>query len=155
MTPMKSIHRIFALATLAATAFLSPALHAQIADGSRVNVPFAFNCGTQHFAPGTYTVSFLDKNILRVSSYGKTALAMIQADTDARGSGDGYVVFRKYGNRYFLAEYHPADSLTSAVVIKSKTERSVAHDYAAFNQTDTGRVRLALLETGSSLSSGR
>ena len=154
MTPMKSIHRIFALAALAATASLSPALHAQVNDAMRVNVPFAFNCGAQHFTAGSYTVRMLNSNVLVVSSYAKTVYAMTESGSEGRGKGDGYLIFRKYGNRYFLGEYHPANSLTAALVFRSKTERSLARDFAS-NQADQGRVRLALVENGNGVSAER
>ncbi len=79
---------------------------------------------------------------------------MFQGDTGIEVTRQGYLTFREYGNRYFLAEYHPASSPRSADIGRSKTERSVAHDYAS-NQADQGRVRLALLENGADLSSGR
>lgn len=155
MTPKQTIHRIFALATLAATAFLSQALHAQVnVYASSVNVPFAFDYGTQHFTAGTYTVKMLDMNVLSVSNNAETGWAIIQSDTEPGRSSDGYLIFRKYGNRYFLAEYHPANSQTSASVMQSKKERSVARDYAS-NKADQGRVRLALLQNGEALPSAR
>jgi len=156
MTPKQSIHRILALAALAATAFLSQALHAQLgAHASRVNVPFAFNIGSQHFTPGIYTIGFNDRNFLCVRHREETTMAMVQTGTEAASSSVGYLVFRKYGNRYFLAEYHPAAAEISAELPRSKTERSMARDYAAYSVADQGRIRLALLETGSSIASRR
>ena len=157
MTTMQSIHRIFAVATLAATALLSRALHAQVSTHtSQVNVPFAFDCGDQHFAPGMYAVTTTDMNMLSVVNRSQSGWAVFVSDSQ---SGDpspanGYLVFRKYGNRYFLAEYHPANSQASARIGKSRAERRAARDYAA-NKSDEGRVRLALLENGSTGSSDR
>ena len=113
-------------------------------------MPFAFDYGTQHFTAGTYTVKMLDMNVLSVSNNAETGWAIIQSDTEPGRSSDGYLIFRKYGNRYFLAEYHPANSQTSASVMQSKKERSVARDYAS-NKADQGRVRLALLQNGEAL----
>ena len=156
MTPTKSIHRILALATLAATAFLSQALHAQVNTyPSRVNVPFAFNCGSQHFYPGIYTIRMVNSNVLSVSNLSEAGMVMVQSDPGTSGPAQGYLTFRRYGNRYFLAEYHPANSFTSATIVRSTTERSIAHDFASNQAADQGRVRLALLENGAGLSSGR
>jgi len=55
----------------------------------------------------------------------------------------GYVTFNKYGNRYFLAEYHPSNSGTEIDLPRSKKERIVARDYA-MNSAEPGRVQLAL-----------
>jgi len=148
MTTTQSIHRIFAIATLAATAFLSQAVHAQgYINASRVTVPFAFNLGTQHYEPGTYTVRMVDENFLMVSSRAETGFVMVRSDTKNSGPAGGYVTFRKYGDRYFLAEYHQADSDTAVTVPESRNERRAARDFA-MNRMDPGRVRVALLETG-------
>ena len=155
MTPMQSIHRIFATATLAATALLSQALHAQVSPHpSQVNVPFAFNCGDQHFAPGIYMMEMSGSNVLSLSGQSQRGWLVFLSESQAAMSAQGSVVFRKYGNRYFLAEYRPANSPISARIVKSKLERRAARDFAA-NKEDQGRVRLALLENGSTGSSSR
>jgi len=43
------------------------------------------------------------------------------------------VSFRKYGNRYFLAEYHPSNWPTSMTLSPSHKERIVARDYALYH----------------------
>lgn len=144
MTPKQSIHRILALAILAATAFLSQALHAQQTE--QFSVPFAFDCGAKHFYPGTYTVSMSDVNMLLVSNRAQTGMALSQTSVDASRPANGWLVFRKYGNRYFLAEFHPAYKGIVADLPRSKNERSIARDYAMNLAADQGRVRLAALD---------
>ncbi|HEV2323284.1 MAG TPA: hypothetical protein VGS10_04935 [Terracidiphilus sp.] len=152
MITMPSIRRILVVAALAATALLSPAMHAQIPDGMQVKVPFAFNFGAQHFAPGTYSVSMLYDNVLRVSNNAKSGLAAVHSGTNSRGTNANYLIFRKYGDRYFLAEYHPFHSATLVRIPESQTERSVAREFAQ-NKSGVGGVRLALLENGNIASS--
>jgi hypothetical protein len=152
MITMQSIRRILVVAALAATALLSPALHAQIPDGMQVKVPFAFNFGAQHFAPGTYKVSMLYSNVLCVSNAAKAGLAAVQSGTDARGPNANYLTFRKYGDRYFLAEYHPFHSDTLVRIPESRAERGVVREFAR-NKSDQGDVWLALLENGNIASS--
>jgi len=144
---MKSSIRTFALATIAAIACLSQ-MHAQSL-ASQVNVPFAFNCGSELFPAGTYAISTLDKFPFIASLSGGANLSarrtMIEsisasASTDRRG----YVVFRKYGDNYFLAEDHTFDGKTIRFS-KSENERTVARDFAA-KQTEPGRVQLTLNE---------
>ncbi|HVT97575.1 MAG TPA: hypothetical protein VHE33_08705 [Acidobacteriaceae bacterium] len=148
MTPMQSIRRTFALAALATTVLLSQAVHAQVNTyASRVTVPFAFNCGGQTFAPGTYTIKMENRSFLVVSNLAQSGFAMVQGDTETRGNAQGYLMFRKYGDRYFLGEYHPANSLASANVVQTKSERRAAREFAS-NQADQGRIRLALLDDG-------
>jgi hypothetical protein len=141
-TAMKSALSILALA-LAVTASLTQA-HAQTTHVSSVNVPFAFNQGTDHFAPGTYQIAVYDNNsIVLIDSNWHSSLLPTQSGlVSGAGTESGYVAFRKYGNTYFIAEYRSADG-ASLTLTESKKERSVARDYAS-NQTDTGSVQLAL-----------
>jgi hypothetical protein len=142
---MKTTIRTIALASLVAIASLSQTAIAQTGQPStKVDVPFAFDYGSQHFAPGVYTVSMRDKNILTLSDGKSSAWAMIQAGYDPTRNKAGYVVFRKYGNRYFLTEFAPASGSLHASVSESNAERRAARDYDA-NHLTPSRVQLALL----------
>jgi hypothetical protein len=142
---MQSTLRTIALATLVAIASLAQTLHAQSMEASRIDVPFAFDYGTQHFPAGVYTVKMLSPSQLALVSGTGTTFAMIQADCALSVAPAGYVMFRKYGDRYFLDEYRPANSGVTATVYESKTERIVARHYEA-SKADSGLVRLALLD---------
>ena len=143
---MKHSISTIALATLVAIASLSQA-HAQ-SHASQVRVPFAFSCGSEHFPAGTYTISTLDKFpfIASLSSDAKlpACRSLIESmSTSASTDRPGYVVFRKYGDNYFLAEDHTVDG-TTIKFSKSENERSVAREYA-LHQTDPRLVQLAAL----------
>jgi hypothetical protein len=139
---MKSSISALALAALVAIASLSQA-HAQTA---RVNVPFAFDCGSAHFAPGTYTLSIsLGREYLMLRSATNAGMTLFDVGDGPRNKARGYVTFRKYGNRYFLAGYHPTNSPSTMEVPTSKKERVVAREFA-LNQPEPGRVQLALNE---------
>jgi len=146
---MTTTIRTSALASLVAFASLSQTAIAQGGQPStKVNVPFAFDYGTQHFAAGVYTVSMRDKNILTLSSGNRSAWAMIQAGYDPTQNKAGYVVFRKYGDRNFLTEYAPASGSLHASVSESAAERRAARDFAA-NRLTPGSVQLALMSSPS------
>jgi hypothetical protein len=146
---MKTTIRTIALATLVAIASLSQTVIAQTGRTStKVDVPFSFDYGTQHFAPGVYTVSMRDKNILTLSSGNRSAWAMIQTGYDPTQHGAGYVMFRKYGDRCFLTEYGPANGSIHASVFESGAERRAAREFAA-NHLNPDRVQLALMSTPS------
>ena len=138
---MKSSIRTFALATLVAIASLSQA-HAQT-QASRVSVPFAFESGGVSFAPGTYTISKLDGGHITLRDNKTTSMFLVNNADGPKNATPGYVAFRKYGNRYFLAEYHLANSANSMALPVSGKERRVSKDYA-MNRTEPGRVQLAL-----------
>jgi len=146
---MKKTIRTIALASLVAFASLSQAAIAQTGQPStKVVVPFAFDYGTHHFAAGVYTVSMRDKNILTLSSGNRSAWAMIQAGYDPTQNTSGYVVFRKYGDRYFLTEYAPSSGSIHASVFESAAERRAARDFAA-NHGSPSRVQLAVFSNAS------
>jgi hypothetical protein len=142
---MKSSISTLALAALVAIASLTQA-HAQTL-ASRVNVPFAFDCGGQHFAPGAYTVSRRDlgsQEILTLWDGKSTSQVQINLGDGPSNVAPAYVTFRKYGNRYFLAGYHPSNSGTTMEVPASSQERIVARDFALYPAQDRGRVELAM-----------
>ncbi|MGA2170844.1 MAG: hypothetical protein ABSG62_21875 [Terracidiphilus sp.] len=145
---MKSSLCTFALATLVAIASLTQA-HAQTL-ASRVNVPFAFDCGSQHFAAGIYTISISDSgSVLTVTDYKHSDMAVIQSRSDEYSpSMASYVAFRKYGNSYFLSAYHAKGGVTVALGESAK-ERSLIRELAS-NPTDSGIVRLAMLNGAAS-----
>jgi hypothetical protein len=150
---MKTTIRTIALASLVAMASLSQTAIAQTGQPStKVDVPFAFDYGSQHFAPGVYTVSMRDKNILTLSDGKSSAWAMIQAGYDPTRNKAGYVVFRKYGNRYFLTEFAPASGSLHASVSESSAERRAARDFDA-NHLTPSRVQLALMSNPGSAQS--
>ena len=152
---MQSTIRNFMLATaVVAVASLTQAVHAQIGDTTRIQVPFAFEYGNQHFYPGTYTLTMENQSILLLSGRDDGAFVMIQREVDMHRTAAGYVIFRKYGDRYFFAEYHPAGTATTMAARPSSKERNLVHELAG-RQADAGRVRLALLGNETSIPAGR
>ncbi|MGB7135244.1 MAG: hypothetical protein WBD46_08140 [Acidobacteriaceae bacterium] len=152
---MQSTIRNFMLATaVVAVASLTPAVHAQIADTTRIQVPFGFDYGNQHFYPGTYTLTMENQSVLLLSGRDDGAFVMVQRQVDMHGTPAGYVIFRKYGDRYFFAEYHPAETATTMTTRPSSKERNLVHELAT-RETDAGRVRLALLGNETPVPAGR
>ncbi|HEX4039354.1 MAG TPA: hypothetical protein VHX37_14950 [Acidobacteriaceae bacterium] len=153
---MQSTIRNFMLAlAVVAVASLTQTVQAQTNYGSRVQVPFAFDYGNQHFYPGTYTMSMLNNDVLAISGGGRTGFTIIRREIDMnQESAGGYLLFRKYGDRYFLAEYHPGDTATWLNTSVSRTERNLEHELAT-RQSDSGRVRLALLGNEMAVPAGR
>ena len=144
---MKSTISTIALATLVALASLAQA-HAQTL-ASRVNVPFAFDCGSEHFSAGIYTISMSDSGVLTVTDYKQTDMVIIQSKSDEDSPNIApYVAFRKYGNLYFLAAYHASGGVTVDLG-KSAKERGLVRELAS-NPKDTGLVRLAMLNDAAS-----
>src|ERR1700761_7154743 len=103
---MKTTIRTIALATVVAIASLSQAVIAQTGQHAlKVKVPFAFNYGSQRFAPGAYTLVMENQNVLSLRNGQRSARILIETGYDPTERKSGYVVFRKYGSIYFLTEF--------------------------------------------------
>lgn len=141
---MKSSIRTVVFATMFVAASLGQALHAQ--DGTRleVKVPFAFNCYGQHFGPGTYTLDMRRMDALLVSNGSSAALAMAKQETSLLPAKTGHVVFKKYGDHYFLEQVWMPGSTTHISVNERKWEQQVATQVAA--DSEPAQVELALLD---------
>jgi hypothetical protein len=140
---MKHSISTIALATIVAIASLTQ-LHAQ-SGAARVQVPFAFELGSQHYAAGTYTINMLGSDTLALSNSAKrsTQLAMIESRVDSSSANaPATVTFRKYGNTYFLAEY--STNGATIKLIESNKERSLSRE-EAMNQTEPKLVQVAAL----------
>jgi hypothetical protein len=97
---MKLIHLPAALlAAVFAFASLVPAARAQQAVG-RVNVPFAFDCGTTHYPAGVYTIRVQD-HVARIEGASHTGLVMMEVE-DVSRSTSSRATFLRYGDSYFL-----------------------------------------------------
>jgi hypothetical protein len=137
------------VATLASTA----KTHAQVSPiAVTVNVPFEFDAGSLHFAPGRYTMSIVQDRLLAIQGGSKTALMEVGLGEDQKQSGArSRVVFHHYGNRYFLSEVRSGDNSEYLVCIGSKAERRARQQDLTLNRgvhpgPDTG-TEVALVES--------
>lgn len=131
-----------ALATLAAIASVSPALHAQTLQ-ARVNVPFSFDCGKAHLAAGPYSMTVDDKGILVLRQANHAIMALTERGYTPTGHGTSQATFRRYGNRYFLTEISTAENL-HIYVAESGAEKRATRELATRGQIGT-QVAIALL----------
>lgn len=125
---------------------LAPASRAQNLNvRGAINVPFAFETGHKHFAPGRYTIQMESANILSIRGVKGSGLVMIRQGGDPQAAKWSKVVFRKAGNQYFLGEIWIADKGGHLDVVKSKAE--VQKQFAA-DRTAPHNVELAMLDAG-------
>jgi len=119
-------------------------LNAQVMDGqARIQVPFAFQVGTEHFAPGTYTIGMLNGFTLNVRGFGNAALAAMKTDANGNTAARSKVVFRQAGGQYFLREVWAAGSTDHLVAVETKAEKQ-AQKLEAANRTSAPAVEIAL-----------
>ena len=100
---LKPIVFTFALASGA----LMPATLARAQRPSMIaNVPFAFQEGNRAFPAGTYRIDFQQEDmiLLRNSKTDSLAYLMTNQAERVKVSQSGSIIFRKYGDQYFLSD---------------------------------------------------
>ena len=125
-----------------------PVIHAQNAkEISVVNVPFAFEVGSSHFAAGHYTIADLqDDRLLQVRGAGDVSLTPSKPEVANAPSSNTRVVFHQYGGKYFLAEIRTAGTREYVQCIESGAEKQVRKNQVALNSTQPGGIQLAMVE---------
>ena len=116
-----------------------------------MTVPFAFQAGITHFAPGAYTISVSANGFISirgVSNSGLTKIVMQQGGIEQ--SPVSQLVFRRFGNRYFLREVWTKGDSVHLWCLKSKAEGQAERVQRAADRASIAaptNVEIALLET--------
>ena len=121
-----------ALIFMAVYASAAVSTQAQHANGVRGDVPFDFIVGNTTIPAGKISVrrpTSSEAGALSISNLdsGQYSLRMGRTMLGTDISGQGKLVFRKYGNRYYLAQVWIPDQLAWEV-LKSTDERAVERE---------------------------
>jgi len=118
---------------------------AQSTYGVRANVPFEFNVGDKTLPAGKITAREMSANsgVLAISNLDQSqhAIRIAHSMTISRQTDRGKLVFRKYGNRYYLAQvwipgYDPR------AFTKSKSERLLERETMLSKNSTTELVTI-------------
>ena len=130
-------------AVLVITPF-SPACPAQdVGMLVQVNVPFAFDTDSGHFAAGVYTIRTEDEHVLRFQGTSQSELVMTWVEDNAQPASKGKAMFQKYGDRYFLSEISIAGKSRHLYFWPSRAEQELQ---VAGNKTTPTGVEVALMD---------
>jgi hypothetical protein len=100
------------------------------------NIPFDFSVGEKKLPAGTYSVKRVNQNV------GDTVLLVADDDGDAkairstfpaqrlRTKSKAMLVFRHYGDQYFLFQVWPAGATTGRQFPRSRSEREIQRNLA-------------------------
>jgi hypothetical protein len=88
----------------------------------RATVPFDFTVGNKLLPSGTYTITSDTPNVI-VFQNGGRYLAMSTVYADDNQSTTGKLVFKKYGDQYFLSEILCSPSYMNVQITTSKLEK--------------------------------
>ena len=92
----------------------------------QANIPFAFEFGATHYAPGVYTISSPHSHFLLVRGETQVGVGLIQLDSESKRTAPNHIIFHHYGNSYFLSSVPVQGSGFRLSCIPSKAERQAA-----------------------------
>jgi hypothetical protein len=107
----------------------------------KVNVPFAFETGSQHFPAGTYMIRFESNHVMLLQGPSTSGLLMTISAETLNPAKTGKVVFQRYGDRYFLRQVWVAGSTIGSECVKSREEKQVQ---IALQKANATNVQLTL-----------
>lgn len=144
---MKSLCTFRTIVAAAALAIGSLSLAAQSPSlTAKANVPFAFEVDSQHFAAGVYTISTPAEHVILIRDTKHGAMLMTHEGESVRGTKTTKIVFRKYGDRYFLRQvWFNASEKTYLETPESKAEKLAKTNELASTQTQPSDVEVAVL----------
>lgn len=95
----------------------------------RANIPFQFHVGEKVMPAGQYQVASLNNSpgVIKVSSAEKKTAALALKNTIRAKSGatESRLIFRRYGNEYFLAQVFTGGAEVGSELATSKAERRI------------------------------
>jgi hypothetical protein len=145
-TSISKLHSSLLMSVLAIGA-LASASHA-VAQGTtvKVDVPFAFQNGSQHLPAGTYRIDLDSEHlmILHGANPNEAGVAMTNPEQRSSSIDKGKVVFHRYGDHYYLrAVWIPGSDIGRKCVMSSAEKREKQLQFAQ-NSTTPSNVEIAL-----------
>lgn len=112
----------------------------------KADIPFAFTIGDKTLEPGEYTVEsiFAGGQGLRIRSRVPNASMMRLTNSieTSKTPQYGKLVFRRYGEHYFLAEVWRQGDRFGLELVKSRRERAIERERGQLAQSTFERVEL-------------
>ena len=146
---MKSfwIFRIVFVAASLAFIPVSFPVHAQSAGHTMTaNVPFAFELGSKHLAPGTYTVSTPIEGVIELKSSSDAIMTMANHGQSSTPTTTAKLVFDRCGDQYFLRQlWFSPEQNTYLESPESKSEKQAKRSELATNSKKPSNVELAMV----------
>ena len=118
------------MATLFVLSFIVAAQVVRADEPMLVNIPFAFAAGNVTLPAGEYRVQKLDGNsavvLIRCSDASTSAMVLSNAAQAKDIQTQSKLIFKRYGNRYFLTQVWSEGSSHGRELIKSKAQKEAA-----------------------------
>jgi hypothetical protein len=128
-----------AICTLASNPF---ALAVSDKDLGTLNIPFSFRIEKQELPLGTYQLRLTaDKVLLLQGSNGETHRIAVHPSSSQKSPQTGYVIFRRYGEIYFLGQVWQGGNNAGLECYPTPVEKQIA---IALKQSTAGLTQIAL-----------
>jgi hypothetical protein len=89
-----------------------------------VDIPFAFHTATQTLPAGSYRIDHAMGNLLRLQGTGSTGgFVIVHEAIKTNAPSRGVVVFKRYGDTYYLQQVWTAGNSTGLECAKGKSEK--------------------------------
>lgn len=131
--------RLFALITLLVTVAFASALASVSAQTPGHNItasiPFEFNVGDKTLPAGQYAIGRInsDGTQLRISNREESASRLTQAVQANEPKEESVLVFKRYGERYFLSQVWMVGEREGRQMLKSNSEKAMEQELARNN----------------------
>lgn len=128
--------KLFALITLLVTIAFASALASVSAQTPGHNItasiPFEFNVGDKTLPAGQYAIGRInsDGSQLRISNREESASRLTQAVQASEPKEESVLVFKRYGDRYFLSQVWMVGEREGRQMLKSSSEEAMDQDLA-------------------------
>jgi hypothetical protein len=134
-------HNSISYSSLLGLSLLLSATGAYSQTAARANVPFAFKVGAKQMPAGTYTVQTqIGSDIVTVHNVqtGTSALALGRRESPSKKTDK--LIFRRYGNQYYLTAILGSKGSQGMVFSASRKERQLEEAQARTNSTNTVEI---------------
>jgi hypothetical protein len=114
----------------------------------KVDVPFAFQNGSQHLPAGTYRIDLNSEHmiILRGTAPSAAGVAMTYPAQRSKDLAKGKVVFQRYGDHFYIHEIWLPNSTQGRECATSRAEKRDKQLQVAQNLAAPSNVEVALNE---------
>jgi hypothetical protein len=132
-----------ALLGLAAALALAVAANAQALDAFVIHVPFDFVAGEKQMPAGRYTVRRVRsdaESALFIRSEDGRSTAVVLTNTGEANPRAAALVFRRHGDRYFLAEISAPGTASVRKLPRTGAERRLERELAEQNKSDESQT---------------
>lgn len=138
---------IFRTIIVASSLVFLPIAHGQTTSHTMsVNVPFGFELGNRHFAPGVYKVTTPLQNIVELQGGSNVGMIMTYDGQGNSATKTTKIVFDRYGDHYFLRQIWFNSYETAYLECpESKAEKQTKRSELASNPKNASNVELAML----------